>query len=201
MNNLNYTIGKIKKEMKKQKDADTLYRLWQSILRFTPAATEIINLRPGDTGRPVAHIATNLIGYDSLVADVEGVMETLIPREEDVQTKAGGWYRLRIQPYRTLENVIEGAVLTFVNITEVKRAEAQLTVSNEELAHFNRLMAGRELRMIELKQEVNDLAAQLGRPQPHQLAFLDAASSEVLRTTPKPTDPDGANFTERNTKE
>jgi hypothetical protein len=49
-------------------------------------------------------------------------------------------------------------------------------------------MAGRELRTIELKQQVNDLAAQLGQARPYPLAFLDAAAAEVVRTTPKPSE-------------
>ena len=49
------------------------------------------------------------------------MLDTLIPKEVEVQTKAGAWYLLRIQPYRTLENVIEGAVITFVEITEMKK--------------------------------------------------------------------------------
>jgi two-component system CheB/CheR fusion protein len=91
------------------------------ILRFTPASTRIINLIQGDTGRPVGHLASNLVGYDQLVADVQGVLDTLVPKEVEVQAKAGPWYAMRIQPYRTLENVIEGAVITFVEITKLKQ--------------------------------------------------------------------------------
>ena len=96
------------------------------ILRFTPTATRIVNLIPGDVGRPVGHIVSNLSGYDSLVADVNDVLETLVPRELQVQTIDGKWYTMRILPYRTLENTIEGAVITFVDITELKRAESAL---------------------------------------------------------------------------
>jgi two-component system CheB/CheR fusion protein len=93
------------------------------IARFTPAATEVINLIQTDVGRPVGHIVSNLTGYDRLVEDVKDVLDTLSPREIEVQTKAGDWYLLRIRPYRTLENVIEGAVITFVNVTKHKRIE------------------------------------------------------------------------------
>jgi len=88
------------------------------ILRFTPAATRIINLILADVGRPVGHIVSNLIGYDCLVEDVKGVLDTLIPKELKVQTVEGKWYTMRILPYRTLENVIEGAVITFVSTAE-----------------------------------------------------------------------------------
>jgi two-component system CheB/CheR fusion protein len=95
------------------------------ILRFTPTATSIINLIASDVGRPVAHIVSNLMGYTNLVADARAVLATLIPKEAEVQTLDGQWYTLRILPYRTLDNVIEGAVVTFVNITDaVKTREA-----------------------------------------------------------------------------
>jgi two-component system CheB/CheR fusion protein len=99
------------------------------ILRFTPTATDIINLINGDIGRSVGHIVSNLVSYDSLVADVQAVLDTLIPREVEVQTKNGSWYTLRIQPYRTIANVIEGAVITFVDITEMKQAREALKES------------------------------------------------------------------------
>jgi two-component system CheB/CheR fusion protein len=93
------------------------------ILSFTPAASSIINLIASDVGRPVAHFVSNLVGYTSLVADIKAVLATLAPVEHEVQTPEGQWYTLRIQPYRTLDNVIEGAVISFVDITERKRAQ------------------------------------------------------------------------------
>ena len=100
------------------------------ILRFTPAVTQVINLILTDVGRPVGHIVSNLTGYDSLVADVKAVLDTLVPKEVEVQTKAGAWFLLRIRPYRTLENIIEGAVITFVDITEMKRVQQALREVN-----------------------------------------------------------------------
>ncbi len=93
------------------------------ILRFTPSATRLINLILADVGRPVGHIVSNLKGYDRLPLDVQAVLDTLLPREAQVQTAEGKWYTMRILPYRTLDNVIEGAVITFVDITERKLAE------------------------------------------------------------------------------
>jgi two-component system CheB/CheR fusion protein len=92
------------------------------ILRFTPVVTQVINLILSDVGRPVGHIVSNLVGYDRLVEDIEEVLDTLVPKEAEAQTVSGAWYTLRIRPYRTLENVIEGAVITFVDITEQKLA-------------------------------------------------------------------------------
>jgi two-component system CheB/CheR fusion protein len=103
------------------------------ILRFTPDATRIINLIQADVGRPVGHIVSNLIGYDSLIPDVQAVLDTLIPREADVQTIEGQWYTMRIQPYRTTDNMIEGAVISFINITERKRAEDAIQKALDEI--------------------------------------------------------------------
>lgn len=109
------------------------------IMRFTPAATEIINLIPGDIGRPVAHIVSNLDGYGGLASDLDEVLRALVKKEVEVRTHAGRWYMMRIQPYRTLDNVIEGAVITFSDITEakeVKYAKEALAVSE---LYFRRL--------------------------------------------------------------
>jgi two-component system, chemotaxis family, CheB/CheR fusion protein len=106
------------------------------ILRFTPAATEIINLILGDVGRPVGHLVSNLVGYDRLVTDVQTVLNTLAHKEAEVQTKEGKWYTMRVQPYRTTDNVIEGAVISFVDITEMKWAKDALAVSE---TRFRRL--------------------------------------------------------------
>jgi two-component system CheB/CheR fusion protein len=96
------------------------------IQRFTPAVTQVINLILSDVGRPVGHIVSNLASYDQLVEDVRSVLDSLVPKELEVQTQTGAWYLLRIRPYRTLENVIEGAVVTFTEVTKMKMAEAVL---------------------------------------------------------------------------
>ena len=101
------------------------------ILRFTPTATGIINLILSDVGRPVGHIVSNLVGYNRLVADTQAVLDNLIPKEMEVQTTAGAWYTMRIMPYRTMDHVIEGAVITFVDITEAKKTQEALGKSEE----------------------------------------------------------------------
>jgi two-component system CheB/CheR fusion protein len=101
------------------------------ISRFTPATTQVINLIQADVGRPVGHIVPKLVGYSRLVEDVKKVLDSLVPIETEVQTTAGAWYLMRIQPYRTLNNVIEGAVLTFVDITAHKQMEVALREAQE----------------------------------------------------------------------
>jgi len=103
------------------------------ILRFTPAATKIINLIQSDNGRPLSHIVSNLPGYGSLKEDTQAVLNTLIPKELDVRSSEGGWYTMRIQPYRTMDNVIEGAVLTFMDITAVHKLQEALRINEERL--------------------------------------------------------------------
>ena len=96
------------------------------ITRFTPAITQVINLILPDVGRSLSDIASNLTNYPYLIRDVQAVLDDLVSRETEVQVKAGAWYLMRIRPYRTLENVIEGAVMTFVDITQLKLMEEKL---------------------------------------------------------------------------
>ncbi len=96
------------------------------ILRFTPTISALINLIESDVGRPVDQIRSNFVSYDHLAADIHEVLENLVPKETEVQTKTGEWYFLRIRPYRTLENVIEGAVITFTEISVMKQAQESL---------------------------------------------------------------------------
>jgi two-component system CheB/CheR fusion protein len=96
------------------------------VLRFTPSATRIMNLIPSDTGRPLYHVVSNLAGYNGLQFDVQAVLETLIPKEVEVHSHYGEYYSMRILPYRTLNNVIEGAVISFIDISQTKKAEKAL---------------------------------------------------------------------------
>jgi two-component system, chemotaxis family, CheB/CheR fusion protein len=96
-----------------------------NVLRFTPTVTELINLIQTDVGRPLAHIVSNL-NYKLIVEDARQVLDTLMPKTVEVRTKDDRWFLMRIQPYRTTENVIDGVVLTFVDITPQRRQVALL---------------------------------------------------------------------------
>ncbi len=76
---------------------------------------------------------SNLDGYDRLVEDVPEVFNTLEPRQREVRTSSGVPYLMRIQPYRTAENVIEGAVMTFVDISEIQRLRETLRAVHDRL--------------------------------------------------------------------
>ncbi len=89
-----------------------------NIMRFTPTAAQIINLIKSDIGRPIGHLVLNLAGYNSLIEDTQSVLETLQPKDLDVKTLNGRSFIMRICPYKTMNNVTEGAVITFVDISE-----------------------------------------------------------------------------------
>lgn len=99
------------------------------IMRFTPAVTNLLNLIPSDTGRPIWDIVPNILGYDRLIEDIREVLERLTSKEIEVKTRKGMWFLMRIRPYRTLDNVIKGAVITFIDITELRRARELLKES------------------------------------------------------------------------
>jgi len=96
-----------------------------NVRRFTERVTSIVHLRDGDIGRPLSDLASTLI-YPQLHADVKETLRTLAFCEKQIPTVDGRWFSMRIMPYRTLTNVIQGAVITFVDITAAKALEAQL---------------------------------------------------------------------------
>jgi two-component system CheB/CheR fusion protein len=93
--------------------------------RFTTYATKVFKLIPGDVGRPLSHVVTDL-DYPQLKDDAFEVLRTLVFQEKQVGTHDGRWYRVRIMPYRTQDNVIDGVVITFTDISEIKQLEAEL---------------------------------------------------------------------------
>jgi two-component system CheB/CheR fusion protein len=107
-------------------DGDLLVR------RFTTQTSKLIKLIPGDTGRPITDIATEL-DYPDLAEDAREVLRTLVFKEKQVTARSGRWFNVRILPYRTLQNVIEGVVITFTEVTATKTLEAKLREQAGEL--------------------------------------------------------------------
>ena len=97
-----------------------------NILRFTPQVTRLFNVIPTDVGRSITHIVSNF-DYPSIEHVIVEVIEKLNGRELEVRTKQHDWYNLRIMPYRTMDNFISGAVLTFTKITPLKAMEIRLS--------------------------------------------------------------------------
>jgi two-component system CheB/CheR fusion protein len=95
------------------------------IKRFTPTAVKIFRLMKSDIGRPIGDITSKTLQYDvyKVAADV---LNTLSRQETEVQIENGRWYSIRILPYRTIDNIVEGIVLTFIDITELKKTSLQL---------------------------------------------------------------------------
>ena len=102
------------------------------IKRFSREATRIINLIESDVGRPLEHQVTNL-EYDGLIADLQQVLDQLIPVEREVQTTDGTWYMMRVMPYRSMNNRIQGCVVTFRDVDAQKKAYERLQKVNVEL--------------------------------------------------------------------
>ncbi len=98
------------------------------IRRFTPMAEQAFNLIPSDVGRPFSDIQINLDVQHirNLVTDV---IDHLIPYEQDVQDHSGYWYSLRIRPYRTTDNRIDGVVISLIDIDSLKRSTIDLEAS------------------------------------------------------------------------
>jgi two-component system CheB/CheR fusion protein len=93
---------------------------------FTNNATEIFHLIDSDIGRRIDHV-TNELEYDNLVGDIKQMLDTSKPMQQQVVTKQGDWYIMQMKPYQTTEYNADGAVVTFVDITDLKEAEEQLT--------------------------------------------------------------------------
>jgi two-component system CheB/CheR fusion protein len=96
-----------------------------NVRRFTPQATKIIKLIPADVGRPITDLASDL-KYPELADDAREILRTLASAEKPIGARDGRWFMVRIMPYRTLDNRIDGVVITFTDITVARTLEAKL---------------------------------------------------------------------------
>lgn len=103
-----------------------------NITRYTQQARRLVNLIQSDVGRPLADLVSTL-DFSKLVPDCREVLRTLAFKQTEAQTEDGKWFLMRIMPYRTADNLIDGLVLTFVDINRVKNAEQELAAANERL--------------------------------------------------------------------
>jgi len=99
------------------------------VRRFTSETSKVTKLIPGDIGRPITDIASALL-YTELAEDARQVLRTLEKIEKQISTPDGNWFAARILPYRTMENMIDGVVITFTDITVSKKLEAELRTRN-----------------------------------------------------------------------
>jgi two-component system CheB/CheR fusion protein len=92
------------------------------VRRFTPQASTTLNLLPSDVGRPISDIRPNVL-VPHLDQLINQVMHSVVPEELEVQDGEGRWYRMQIRPYKTVENKIDGAFITLVDVDSLKRAQ------------------------------------------------------------------------------
>lgn len=101
-----------------------------TIRQYTPMAERLMRLRTADIGRPIGEIRLDLT-VDDIEPLLHEVLETLATKELDVQDRSGRWYLLRLRPYRTSENKIEGVVLLLLDIDQMRRSQEALQRSRD----------------------------------------------------------------------
>jgi two-component system, chemotaxis family, CheB/CheR fusion protein len=101
------------------------------IRRVTPKAGQTLKLISSDVGRPISDIKPDIQAFD-MDEMVSEVMATMTVKEVETQDKQGAWYRLQVRPYRTTDNKIDGAVISLMEITALKRAAEELTTARDD---------------------------------------------------------------------
>lgn len=92
---------------------------------FTPRVRDHFNIRETDTGRPLSDL-TKRVQYDDLLDDAQTVLDSRQPSEREIQGNDGQWFLVRMRPYRTVDDEVDGVVVTFVDITDRKQAELEV---------------------------------------------------------------------------
>ena len=124
-------LTRLNNDMKNLLDATEVCTLFLdndlNILRYTPQVRHLFNLIASDIGRPISHVVSNF-EHPIIEMDIREVIDKLTIKVSDIRTKNNEWYRMRIMPYRTLDNYISGAVLTLTLITDYKQMQSRLEV-------------------------------------------------------------------------
>jgi two-component system CheB/CheR fusion protein len=109
------------------------------IKRFTDRVSDLFRITPADEGRPITDFARQL-DYDDLVKDAQSVLANLTPVRREVRGRDDSWYDVRMRPYRTVDNKIDGVVITFIDLSERRRMEEALRDSERQLREQKRLV-------------------------------------------------------------
>jgi two-component system CheB/CheR fusion protein len=133
------------------------------IQRYTPSMSEVFNILSSDRSRPIGHL-THKLQYSDLVNDAQQVLRKLMPVEREVEAEDGDWFLVRHRPYRTMEDKIDGVVITFVNITEIKQAQESLRAMTQSL----------EERVLQRTEELNASNEKLTQARDLFENFFDA---------------------------
>jgi two-component system CheB/CheR fusion protein len=128
---------------------------------FTPQAKAIIKLIDSDIGRPLGDL-TSILQYDHLIDDAKAVLQTLVYKDTEVRTVNDDWYLLRIVPYRTTANMIDGLVISFVDLGRLKKAEqtvaaTQLTTAIVNTVHQPLLVLDGKFNILTANASFNQL--------------------------------------------
>jgi two-component system, chemotaxis family, CheB/CheR fusion protein len=102
------------------------------IKRFTPPVANIFHIKPGDEGRSITDF-THSLTYDGLETDSRAVLRDLASTEREVRSRNGSWFLMRLRPYRTVDDKIDGVVITYVDISERRRADDALRESEARI--------------------------------------------------------------------
>ncbi|MBS3765842.1 PAS domain-containing protein [Candidatus Bipolaricaulota bacterium] len=117
-------LSRAKDDMKNLLDSTEIAILFLDtdlgVRRFTPETTELFNLIESDLGRPLTDVSSR-IAEDGIIEDMNNVLDTLQEVNREIRTEEGDWYEMEVMPYRTTENVVDGLVVTFKDITRIKR--------------------------------------------------------------------------------
>lgn len=122
------------------------------IKRFTPPIAELFSVTPSDEGRSITDF-THRLRYAELEADARRVLKDLAPIEREVESQQGRWFLTRLRPYRTLDDRIDGVVVTFVDVTERRASEHRLQVLTDELDHRVKNVLARVLALVQLSKD------------------------------------------------
>ncbi|QMU28321.1 CheR family methyltransferase [Adhaeribacter radiodurans] len=136
------------------------------IRKYTPSATQQINLIESDIGRSIYQISNNLI-YNNLIEDIREVIVRPTPIEKEVQDKVGTWYLMRVMPYITQDGRIDGAIIIFIDINEIKSLQ---------LLHSGILNSS-----VNLIQAFKSIRNQAGQIVDFEWSLLNAPAQEFLK--------------------
>jgi len=157
------------------------------VRRYTPPAESALGLTSNDIGRPITHLRT-MVSMENLEALLHDVMRNAKPVQQEIQDSKGTWYRLRVMPYRTTDGTVDGAVLTLMDISDLKRSLGEQTEGRAKLEEMLHLMQSgllvADARSGKLQMGNNRLSEILGHDMLAENNVLDYAAHAL--------DPDGA---------
>ena len=145
------------------------------LVRFTPRAKDIFNVQDADIGRPLSGI-THRLQYDSLEADVAEAFDSLRLVEREVRSNDGRWFSARFQPYRATGDLIDGAVLSFIDISSQRIAEERLHSSSQTALE-------------ELERRQDEFLAVVSHELKHPLNVISASAELIARSSTAQREP------------